>query len=187
MDSEVDRIMQYLARVKDGLAALARIHLDRRLWSKIDPEDIVQQTLQEAWAEWESFHGQDEAQRHAWLRRMLLHNVFDAVRHFRRSKCDVALEQALDLSSARLLESLALVESTPSQHAARNEELARLAEALPRLPPDQQAAVILHHLQGLKLAEVAAHLGRSLTAVAGLIHRGLQKLRELLSDEEPHE
>src|SRR5262249_4582141 len=108
-------------------------------------------------------------------------------RHFRRRKCDAALEQALDLSSARLLESLALVESTPSQHAARNEELARLAEALPRLPPDQQEAVILHHLQGPKLAEVAAHLGRSLTAVAGLIHRGLQKLRELMCDGEPHE
>jgi RNA polymerase sigma-70 factor, ECF subfamily len=165
---------------------LARIHLDRRLWSKIDPEDVVQKTLQEAWAQRDQFHG-EEFQRWAWLRQMLFHNIFDAVRHFRRRKCDAALERALDFSSARLCESLALVESTPSQRAAKNEDTVRLAEALTRLPRDQQDAVILHHLHGLKLAEVAEHQQRSLTAVAGLIHRGLAKLRELLRAGEAHE
>jgi RNA polymerase sigma-70 factor (ECF subfamily) len=42
--------------------------------------------------------------------------------------------------------------------------------------------VELHHLQGRSLAEVAAELGLSSPAVAGLLHRGLQKLRELLED-----
>jgi DNA-directed RNA polymerase specialized sigma24 family protein len=38
----------------------------------------------------------------------------------------------------------------------------------------------LHHLQGQSLSEVAGHFGRSPAAVAGLLHRGLKKLKELL-------
>src|SRR5262245_44888615 len=185
MDAESGWMTESFAPARESMVLLARIHLDRRLWSKIDPEDVVHDTLQEAWARRDQFRG-EESQRGPWLRRMLLHNVFDAIRHFRRAKCDVALEQALDLSSARLRESLAVAESSPSQRAARNEDMARLAEALARLPGDQQEAVILHHLHGLKLAEVGEHLGRSLTAVAGLIHRGLKKLRELMGAEKSH-
>jgi DNA-directed RNA polymerase specialized sigma24 family protein len=40
----------------------------------------------------------------------------------------------------------------------------------------------LHHLQGWKLEEVARQLGRSETAVAGLIKRGLRTLRVQLQD-----
>src|SRR5262245_19423276 len=145
MDSEPEWITDLFTRGKGPILLLVRMHLDRRLWGKIDPEDIVQQTFQEAWSHRHQFRG-EESQRWPWLRRMLLHNVFDVVRHFRRGKCDVGLERALDLSSARLLESLAMAESTPSQRAARNEELALMAESLARLPEDQQEAVILHHL-----------------------------------------
>ncbi|MCI0461413.1 MAG: hypothetical protein L0Z62_31065 [Gemmataceae bacterium] len=66
---------------------------------------------------------------------------------------------------------------------ARNEELDRLARALPMLTPEQQVAVILHHLHGLALMEVADHLARSLPATAGLIHRDLKRLRTLLDGE----
>lgn len=181
MDPTEAGIRDVFERARPALLQLARIHLDRRLWAKLDPDDLVQLTFQEAWTQWPQFRG-DESQRPAWLRRMLLHNVFDAVRHFRRAKCDVALELALEASSGRLLASLAHADSTPSQRAARNEELARLAQALAALPPEQQEAVILHHLHGLKLAEVADHLHRSLPAVAGLIHRGLRSLRRLLAE-----
>ena len=83
----------------------------------------------------------------------------------------------------RLLESLAAAHSTPSQRAANNEELERLAQALLQLTDEQQQAVILHHLHGLKLAEVGALRGRKLPATAGLIHRGLKRLKELLERE----
>jgi RNA polymerase sigma-70 factor (ECF subfamily) len=50
------------------------------------------------------------------------------------------------------------------------------------LPPDQRQVVELHHLKGMSLAEVAALMGRSRPAVAGLLFRGLNKLRDLLQD-----
>ena len=82
------------------------------------------------------------------------------------------------------MQTLAADQSSPSQRASHNEELQRLAEALLVLTEDQQEAVILHHLHAMKLADVAAHLERSVEATAGLVHRGLKRLRELLREGE---
>jgi RNA polymerase sigma-70 factor (ECF subfamily) len=42
----------------------------------------------------------------------------------------------------------------------------------------------LHYLQGLPLAKVASQLERTEAAAAGLLYRGLKKLRELLHERE---
>jgi RNA polymerase sigma-70 factor (ECF subfamily) len=105
-----------------------------------------------------------------------------------RAKRDVARERSLDAtldeSSCRLSAWLAAEQSSPSQRAVKGEQLLDLATAVAQLPDDQRDAVVLHHLQGWSLAELAGHLGRSQPAVAGLLHRGLKKLRELLQERE---
>jgi RNA polymerase sigma-70 factor (ECF subfamily) len=110
----------------------------------------------------------------------------NVARDLGRDKRDVgrerSLEAALEESSARLEGWLAAEQSSPSESVERHERLLRLAEALAQLPKDQREAVTLHHLQGWSLAELAKHLGRSEAAVAGLLHRGFKKLRELLQD-----
>jgi RNA polymerase sigma-70 factor (ECF subfamily) len=173
---------QALEKFRRYLRVLACMHLDRRLWAKLDPDDVVQSAFAEALEKWHQFQGQGEEQLKGWLRRMLLHNIGDAVRHFHQQKCDVLLEQPLEQSSARILSSLAAEQSSPSERAAKNEQVQRLAEALLQLSKDQQEAVILHHLHERTLADVAEYLGRSLPATAGLIHRGLTKLKRLLEE-----
>jgi RNA polymerase sigma-70 factor (ECF subfamily) len=69
------------------------------------------------------------------------------------------------------------------EEAARQEELLRLAEALARLPDIQRAAVEMHHLEGRTLADTAEALGRSRSAAASLVFRGLSNLRRLLDEE----
>ena len=54
------------------------------------------------------------------------------------------------------------------------------------LPGDRQAqreAVELRYWQGWTLAEIAAHQKRTVASVAGLVHRGLAKLRELMESD----
>jgi RNA polymerase sigma-70 factor (ECF subfamily) len=51
------------------------------------------------------------------------------------------------------------------------------------LPEMQSEAVRLRHLEGLPVEEIAERLDRSAAATAGLIKRGLQKLREKMSQE----
>ena len=45
---------------------------------------------------------------------------------------------------------------------------------------DQRSAVILKHFQDWSLSQIAKHLDRSTLAVAGLLKRGLKKLRQLM-------
>src|SRR5262249_44323087 len=118
----------------------------------------------------------------------LAHNLADEVRRLGAAVRDVgrerSLEAALEESSCRLEAWLAAGQSSPSQQAVRNEPLLRLPEALAQLPYDQQLAVALHHLPGDTRAEVAERMGRTKGAVASLVHRGLEKLRDWLDEGE---
>jgi RNA polymerase sigma-70 factor (ECF subfamily) len=145
---------------------------------------VVQQTLWEGHRALGPSPSPDDAQLAALLRRLLANNLADEVRKCYAGKRDVqrerSLDAALEASSARLEALLAADQSSPEQRAGRNEEWLRLAAALERLPEAQRQAVELHYLRGWRLEEVASHLGPGKSAVAGLLHRGLGKLREYL-------
>jgi RNA polymerase sigma-70 factor (ECF subfamily) len=173
-------------RFRDYLLLLARTHLGRALRGQLTPSDIVQQTLLEAHRKRGQFRGQSDAELAAWLRQMLAYGIADALRAQGRAKRDVArersLEAGLEASSARLSGWLAANQSSPSQRAVQQEELLRLAGALARLPEDQRTAVELKHLHGRPVAVIAQEMGRSETAVGGLLRRGMTRLRQLLAD-----
>jgi len=174
-----------LESFRDYLRLLARLQLDPRLRAKLDPSDIVQQTMLQAHQAWADFRGRTRAELAAWLRSILARNLSAALRHLGRARRNLAreqsLESALEASSMRLEAFLASEQSSPSLRADRNEQILRLAEALATLPEAQREAVALHHLQGWPLAKIAEHLGRTPPAVMGLLHRGLKKLRTHLN------
>jgi RNA polymerase sigma-70 factor (ECF subfamily) len=174
---------QVLERCREYLYLLARLRLGPQLRGKVEPSDVVQQTLLRAYEKREQFRGQSREELLAWLRQILLHQLAEQARRFGTEARDVARERALEGlgdSSSGLAGGLAASQSSPSQRLARKEQLARLAEALACLPADQRRAVELHYLQGLPVAEVGQRLGRSRAAVVGLLFRGLKKLRLLL-------
>jgi RNA polymerase sigma-70 factor (ECF subfamily) len=176
-----------LEQFRSYLRLLARLHLHPGLKGKLDPSDVVQQTLLQAYQVPERFQGRSPAEVAVWLRQALAHNLAHSVRDFGRARRDVArersLEAALDASSAQLDRWLATGEqSSPSQKAALNEETLRLAEALDQLPDAQRDALVLQHWHGWSLAEIGEHMERTPAAVAGLIKRGLKQLRVYLQE-----
>ena len=170
-----------LESYRDYLGLLARLQLDPRLRSKLDPSDVVQKTLLQAHCAGDQFRGRSRAEQVAWLRKILAGELARASRDFGRDKRDMdrerSLERALERSSQRLERWLAADDSSPDERAERNDELARLAGALATLPDDQREALELFYLQDLPLAEVAAQLERSSKAISGLLYRGLRRLR----------
>src|SRR5688500_3676002 len=75
------------------LYLLARSHIGRRYQARIDPSDIVQQTLLHAHQKQSQFRGVTEAERMAWLRQILANNLADAVRGLARAKRNIARER----------------------------------------------------------------------------------------------
>ena len=159
------------------LEVLARVHLDPRLRGKLDPADVVQQTLLRAYAALPEVRARSPEALAAWLRKILARTLADTVKHYHRDRRDVNLERSLqadlDRSSSGLVGWLAADQTSPSLAAQRNEELLRLADALADLPEPQREVVILKHLRGQTLRQIADHLGRSVPSVASLLRRGL--------------
>lgn len=164
------------------LRVLARLHLHPALHGHLDASDVVQHTLLHAHQAWHAFAGSSPGQRIAWLRQILAHVQANLVRDLHRDKRDVSrdLRLALDQSSARLDALLPAPDTSPSQKAIAGEQTLRLAAALDALPADQRDAVTRHYLLNQPLSQVGDAMGRSTAAVAGLLQRGLRRLRELM-------
>jgi RNA polymerase sigma-70 factor (ECF subfamily) len=173
-------------RFREFLSLLARVQLSPRWRAKIDLSGLVQQTLLEAFQAGDELAAVSDAQKAAWLKRALANNLADEVRKLNTARRgggrELSLEARLDESISRLEQLVPAAESTPSQKVVREERLLELAQALMDLPEAQRQAIELHHLRGHSLAEVAETLGTTKPAVAGLLHRGLKRLREVLDD-----
>jgi RNA polymerase sigma-70 factor (ECF subfamily) len=173
-----------LEEYRDYLQLLAQLQLGRVLQGKIDLSGVVQQTLLEAYQAMPKCQVHDSDELAAWLRRILANNLADEIRKLKTGKRDVRRERSLDLalqeSSNRLEAWLATHQSSPSALARRQEHAIRLSAALAKLPEAQRDALTLRHFHGWSLAQIAEHLGRSHAAVAGLLKRGLQQLRDQL-------
>jgi RNA polymerase sigma-70 factor (ECF subfamily) len=175
-----------LNQFRGYLHVLAEVELSPRLRSKVDASDIVQQSLMEAHQGLAAFRGRSEAELAAWLRMILTRNLLNTVRDFNAAKRDVRRElplaQRVEQSSVRLDQFLAVQQTSPSQCVMRSERAEKLATALAALPDDQRQAVILKHFHDWPLADIATEMDRSTMAVAGLLKRGLKKLRTLLDE-----
>jgi RNA polymerase sigma-70 factor, ECF subfamily len=159
------------------LRALAQLHLHAGLRRKVDPSDIVQQTLLKACANAADFRGTADAELAAWLRRILANTLADAARVFLGKQRDVTRERSLEVA----VEDSSVWLDRVADSGGQTERLQRLLEALAELPEDQRRAVELHHLEGLAVATVAARMARTEAAIAGLLRRALRSLRATLT------
>jgi RNA polymerase sigma-70 factor (ECF subfamily) len=173
---------------RDYLQLWAQLHVDRPLRGKIDLSGIVQQTMLEAHEAMSQAGPQSDSHVAARLRRILANNLADEIRKLKTGKRNVirerSLDAALESSSSRLQSWIAADQSSPSEPVHRQEQSVRVAAALARLPDAQREALVMRHLRGWSLSQIAEHLGRTHAAVAGLLKRGLRQLRIELRDSE---
>ena len=178
---------QLLEAWRGYLRSLAERQLRGRVAARVDASDVVQQTFLEAHQSFDQFLGQDESTLAGWLETILEHKVARTIRdHALLQKRAVGREQPLENAGSHDTASREpeAGHTTPSQRAMRGEDVERLARALETLPEDQRLAVRMRHLEGRPLAEIAATLGRTPSATAGLIKRGMQALRQQLRQDE---
>ena len=189
MPSVPDETSLPLESYRRYLRVIAQTQLDPRWQAKVDLSGIVQLTLMEAHQAADQLRAKTEGQRLAWLRRIFANNVTDEFRKWfteaRDVRREMSIEQRLAESSQHLVGWLANDDPTASTKLSNEERLLRIVNALHDLPDTQREALMLQHWHGWSLAQIAEHMGKTTTAVAGLLKRGLQQLREVLrSDNE---
>ena len=188
-----EQLGRLLENYRGYMFMLAHRYLSDKLRRRIDPADLVQVTFLEAKRDWEHFRGTTSGECAAWLRNILKNNVATAVaRHITTQKRSLSREVSFagscqEDSTAQWIGELPGTTTSPSRRAIRAESARQLFEALHGIPETQAEAVRLRYLEGLSLAEIVDRMGKSETAVAGLLKRGLQKLRESIQLEPPED
>lgn len=182
MTDEATTAFRNLDRFRDYLHVLAESLLSASLRKKVDAADVVQQTLLQGYQSFEQFRGTTDAELAAWLRTILSNVMFGLMREYSRQCRDISREQsiqAVEQSSMQLANLLAANTSSPSAALQRQEWANEVARAMLKLTTDQRQAIMLKYWHNATLAEIGEQLGKSNEAVAGLIFRGMQKLKEM--------
>lgn len=179
---------QALEECRQYLLLVANQNLDPELRGKVGASDVVQDTFLEAQRDFGRFAGGSEEELLAWLRRILLNNMANVVRHYRDTdKRQVAREVPIDQVPVEDLQTSQTAEEPPSGPVRAAEETAQLDRALEQLPEHYRQVILLRHQQHLPFEEIGQRLGRSAEAARKLWGRAVEQLQQILepADEKP--
>ncbi len=157
--------MDFVASVASLRPRLHRF-CTRMCGSSLDGEDVVQETLAQAFYTLSSLR--DPERFEAWLFRIAYFKCVDLLRREQRSDADVPLDDDHELADSATADDPA--------DAPIDDALALLVVAL---PPKERASVVLKDVLGYSLAEVAAIVDSTTGGVKAALHRARGKLRAI--------
>ncbi len=179
-----------LAREHEGpLRSLISIQLGEGLRSRVEVDDLLQETLLRAFRSIEQFRGNDDDALRGWLAGIAHHAVADRARRLTAGKADYRREVSLDAkafgascdSSPTPVEALSR-QTSPSRMLRREERLERLLQAIQTLSPNHRQVILLTLIERLPAREVALRMDRSEKAVSMLLFRAMRALRDVFGD-----
>jgi RNA polymerase sigma-70 factor (ECF subfamily) len=178
-----------LDRHRARLRRMVVVRLDRRLASRVDPSDVVQESLVEAHQQFSDFLLRRPLPFAAWLRQLAWERILKLHRHhIGAKKRSVGREQQwpadLPDESAQLLAGrLAASGTSPSRRVIREELRDRVRAALGQLAPNDREILVMRVLEHLSAREIAGILGITERAAKARQTRALKRLRDLLDHE----
>jgi RNA polymerase sigma-70 factor (ECF subfamily) len=177
-----------LIRHRDRLRRMIAVRLDRRLAARVYPSDIVQEALAEAARRLDDYLRDPPLPFYPWLRHIAWERLVKVHRHHlhaRRRTVEREEPPGLpDESVVELAERLLASHSGPSARLRRREQRDRVLAALAALPERDRDVLVLRYLEDLSTADAAAVLGVSEGAVKMRLLRAIQRLRDVLGEEE---
>jgi RNA polymerase sigma-70 factor (ECF subfamily) len=163
-----------LERWRPLLWLQARRRLGSDLSARVDPADVVQEAVTQAWQDLARFRGRSEGEWVAWLRTIVAGQAAKVRRHHQADKRDGGREEALP-------------EAGPADHSAgpvtrvlQHEQAAQLARAVEGLPEPMREVVLRRVFHQEPFDVVARAVNRSPGATRVLWTRAIRLLRERL-------
>ncbi|HEU4423640.1 MAG TPA: sigma-70 family RNA polymerase sigma factor [Pilimelia sp.] len=166
-DSQAGRLSRDSGRFDEfytGTAARMITQIYLMVGDRAEAEDAVQEAYARAWQRWRRVGAYDDPA--AWVR-VVAYRI--AVSSWRRARLRRAAQQR----------------SGPADPVAElSPDTVALVAALRQISSSQRRAIVLHHLVGLTVREVAQETGASESAVKAQLSRGRQALAPLLRIDE---
>jgi RNA polymerase sigma-70 factor, ECF subfamily len=168
---------------------MVALRLDPRLAARLDPSDVVQDTLAEADRRLDDYLRQPPIPFYPWLRQIACDRLGQEYRrHIRADKRSVTREEsppALPGGSALELADRLLDRGTgPSESLRREERRQRVRRALEALPEPEREVLALRYLEQMSAREVGAVLDLTEDAAKKRALRALRRLQSLLGASE---
>jgi RNA polymerase sigma-70 factor, ECF subfamily len=175
------------------LRRMVAVRLDGRLSARVDPSDVVQETLADAARKLPQYVCDRPLPFYPWLRRLAEEQIIrEHRRHLRSLKRGVERERRADdpmlgASAFALADRLAASGTSPSRHLMREEMRQRLLRALGQLADADREVLVLRYLEGLAFGEIAEVLLITENAAKVRHFRALERVRKLLGTEPEEE
>lgn len=175
-------------RYRKRLKQMVRLRLDRRLFGRIDADDVLQEAFLEAYRKLPRYReNSDDLPPFLWLRLIVGEKLTDLHRHhlgaqMRAADREVSLYRGAmpTASSAALAAQLLGSITSPSMAAIRAEAKLQIQEALNRMDPMDREVLTLRNFELLSNSETAQVLGISQQAASNRYVRALKRMKDML-------
>lgn len=156
-------------------------HCALRLRDRDRAVEITQECFLRTWDYMQKGH--EIEQMRPFLYRTLRHLIIDEY----RKKKSVSLEKIVEGTDGNVEDLLPADESNTLEAAVERFDGIRVLEALTRLDEPYRESVTMRYVDGLSPQEIAKITGESENVISVRVHRGLKKLRDMLTEKEPNE
>jgi RNA polymerase sigma-70 factor (ECF subfamily) len=181
-----DAVNRLLVKNRRRLRSVIGVRLDPRLASRVDPSDVVQETLLEAHRQFDEYLRTEPLPVFPWLRRVAFQKLLQLERkHLASGKRSIHREDQFgsmlsDESVARLARRLLSSESGPVHRLVLAEQKTRVRAALEQLAETDRELLVMHYMERLAFDEIGSILGLRDSALKMRHLRALKRLRSLL-------
>lgn len=177
-----------LAPIRDRLRSVIAHRMDQRLGVRIDPSDVLQETMVVAANELAKYATHRPMPFFDWLQKLAIQRLIDLQRrHITAGRRSLLREERRsqwnDTTLHQLVKNLSGYVLGPQSAALAAEREMQLLAALASIEEDFQEILYMHYVEDRPLVEAAEILGIAPSTARTRHYRALRKLRELLKDQ----
>ncbi len=181
-----DALAEFIDRRRPQLTAFIMKRMSDRLRTKVEAADVLQEVTVAALNSLADVELGDRDP-FSWLCQQAERRIIDVHRHHfgaqkRAAHGEVGLHApAAGRDEGQIADLVAATMTSPSSAFSRRQKEFHMLEALESLPDDARDALRLRYLEGLPSKDIAQQLGKSDGATRVLLSRALNKLQDMLS------
>jgi RNA polymerase sigma-70 factor (ECF subfamily) len=174
-----------ISHQQERLRRMVAFRMDSRLQGRIDPSDVLQESMLEAWQRLPEFVSDPAVPFFVWLRTLTQQRLGMLRRtHLERDKRTVNKEIQMPENDSSSAMAVVLVDSacSPSQTMQRKELFDQVQHKLNSMEALDREVLALRHFEQLGNAEVASVLGISEPAASLRYSRALRRLKDIIAE-----